>query len=764
MVSNPSSLADPVDAEPVDAVSDEAELGVTVAATAPVEDPAVVSMANVSATRAARVAAIVVIRVRGLVVMAPVVPGEWKSSVRAGLRCGEAPPGSAPGGIRPIREGMSADRHLRVVDPITELRTRLGPPTLPQQLGDILVGDGALAAEDLERALEEQRRTGGRLGEILVARGYVHRLDVFRALSDAWGMPHVDLSRHVLDGELCDELGIDLAELANFSWVPLVREFDTLVVATTERPTPALEDEVRRYAGDGAIAWMVTTDWDLRNAMLRSFGAELTARASRDLAERHPEDSASRVITRPQIAVLAVLLVALVVAAVRAPATTAAMVFLALNAAVVSNVAFKFLAIVAGFGRRARRVVEHVPPVAEVDLPRYTVLVPAFGEANVIADLVEHLGHLDYPRDRLEVLLLLEEVDRPTIEAAMSSGLPAFVRIVVVPDGQPRTKPKACNVGLNFAHGEFLVIYDAEDRPAPDQLRRAVEAFRAAPPEMICLQARLSYWNVDENALTRFFTLEYAHWFDLMLDGLAALRLPIPLGGTSNHFRVAPLRAVGAWDPHNVTEDADLGLRVAGHGMTVSTLASTTDEEACCRPWPWIKQRTRWIKGYMQTALVHTRHPIRFVREAGLHGTLTLVFLVAGTPLAFLAAPVLWIACLVPLAMGNPPQLGFTGFDAPTLAAVSLIIGNTIMVGASVIAALLRRRWDLALWALAMPLYWVLHSIAAWRALGQLITKPSHWEKTPHGLTKHKKPEPQPWPAPPLPAHHVPPGERSEAA
>ncbi len=389
----------------------------------------------------------------------------------------------------------------------------------------------------------------------------------------------------------------------------------------------------------------------------------------------------------------------------------------------------------------------------EHELPRYTVLVPAFGEANVIADLVEHLGHLDYPRDRLEVLLLLEEVDRPTIEAAMGSGLPAFVRIVVVPDGQPRTKPKACNVGLNFAHGEFLVIYDAEDRPAPDQLRKAVAAFRAAPPEMICLQARLSYWNVDENALTRFFTLEYAHWFDLMLDGLAALRLPIPLGGTSNHFRVEPLRAVGAWDPHNVTEDADLGLRVAAQGMTVSTLASTTLEEACCRPWPWIKQRTRWIKGYMQTALVHTRHPIRFVRMAGLHGTLTLVFLVAGTPLAFLAAPVLWIACLVPLALGHSPQLSFTGLDAATLAACSLVIGNGIMIGASVLAALLRRRYDLALWALLLPAYWVLHSIAAWRALGQLITNPSKWEKTPHGLTRHATPAAG-WPAPGLPAHH----------
>ncbi len=650
-------------------------------------------------------------------------------------------------------EAVRTER-ARARDRATDLRARLGPPTLPPQLGDILVQQGALSLENLDRALDEQRRTAGRLGEILVARGYVHRLDVYRALSDAWGLPHVDLSRHVLDAPLCEELGLDVANLAGAAWVPLVREHDTLIVATTERPSPELEADVRVFAGPGGIAWMVTTEWDVRNAVLRSFGGELTIRASSDLAARAPDDSASRVVTRRQVVVLLACLAALVFVGIRAPQATAEGIFIALNVAVVFNVAFKALAIVAGFGRRARRVEAEIPDIPDADLPRYTVLVPAFGEANVIADLVEHLGHLDYPRDRLEVLLLLEEVDRPTIEAAMGSGLPAFVRIIVVPDGQPRTKPKACNVGLNFAHGEFLVIYDAEDRPAPDQLRKAVAAFRAAPPEMICLQARLSYWNVDENALTRFFTLEYAHWFDLMLDGLVALRLPIPLGGTSNHFRVQPLRMVGAWDPHNVTEDADLGLRVAAQGMTVSTLASTTLEEACCRPWPWIKQRTRWIKGYMQTALVHTRHPIRFVRMAGLHGTLTLVFLVAGTPLAFLAAPVLWIACLAPLAMGDGPQLGVTGFDAATLAACSLVIGNGVMIGASVLAAVLRRRYGLALWALLLPAYWVLHSIAAWRALGQLITNPSKWEKTPHGLTKHATPAAG-WPAPPLPAHHA---------
>jgi glycosyltransferase XagB len=379
-------------------------------------------------------------------------------------------------------------------------------------------------------------------------------------------------------------------------------------------------------------------------------------------------------------------------------------------------------------------------PIPDDELPIYTVLVPAFGEANVIGDLVRHLAELDYPRDRLEVLLLLEEVDAATIDAAMHAGMPGSIRIVVVPDGQPRTKPKACNVGLHFAHGEFLVIYDAEDRPEPDQLRKAVAMFRAAGPELVCVQGRLNYHNWNENALTRFFTLEYSHWFDLMLEGLAGLRLPIPLGGTSNHFRADTLRELGAWDPHNVTEDADLGLRAAAKGYRVLTLDSTTYEEACCRTWPWLKQRTRWIKGYMQTALVHLRHPLRFVRAAGPQATATLVLLVAGTPLAFLAAPILWLYLGWSLASGHPPDMGVSGSPLVHVAAINLLVGNGLMIACSAIAAARRRHYGLALFSLLLPFYWVLHSIAAWRALVQLVTKPSHWEKTPHGLSKHAAP------------------------
>jgi hypothetical protein len=627
-----------------------------------------------------------------------------------------------------------------------ELIARLGRPRPAPRLGEELVARGALRKVDLEAALAESQRTGALLGSLLIARGLVRRIEVYRALSEAWGVPFIDLSKNPPDRELVASLGLAPEELARLPWVPVGAGHGHLLIASAIRPDARLAGDIRALTGwDGDVIFRATTEWDLRAAVLRAYGAEMTLRAASSLAEQAPQDSASRVVTRRQaIALLAAL--ALFASLVGyEPSFGSLGVFAALNLAFGGLVAFKSTAVVTGLVRqlgRSRRpaTVSVTAAIPDNELPLYTVLVPAFGEANVIGDLVRHLAELDYPRDRLEVLLLLEEVDGATIDAAMRAGMPGSIRIVVVPDGQPRTKPKACNVGLHFAHGEFLVIYDAEDRPEPDQLRKAVGMFRAAGPELVCVQGRLNYHNWNENALTRFFTLEYSHWFDLMLEGLAGLRLPIPLGGTSNHFRTDTLRELGAWDPHNVTEDADLGLRAAAKGYRVLTLDSTTYEEACCRTWPWIKQRTRWIKGYMQTALVHLRHPIRFARTAGPQATATLVLLVAGTPLAFLAAPILWLYLAWSLAAGRPPDLGVSGSPLEHVAAINLLVGNGLMIACAAIAAMRRRHYGLALFSLLLPLYWALHSIAAWRALVQLVTKPSHWEKTPHGLSKRAAP------------------------
>jgi len=313
---------------------------------------------------------------------------------------------------------------------------------------------------------------------------------------------------------------------------------------------------------------------------------------------------------------------------------------------------------------------------------------------------------------------------------------------VFIPKGQPQTKPKACNVGLFFARGEYLVIYDAEDRPDPDQLKKAVVAFRKGPPHLVCVQAALNYFNSNENFLTRMFTLEYSYWFDYMLPGLDALHLPIPLGGTSNHFRTDILRQLGGWDPFNVTEDADLGMRAATKGYTVGVINSTTYEEANNQLWNWIRQRSRWIKGYMQTVLVHTRHPLGLMKNADLRNIFGFIMLILGTPFIFLSAPPLWLFYLVYLVTGT--HLFDYLFPPITLyiSLFNLLFGNGLMIYLNMLAVFKRNYFNLLLFALLNPIYWVLHSIAAYKALWQLFARPYFWEKTIHGISRELYPKP----------------------
>ena len=254
--------------------------------------------------------------------------------------------------------------------------------------------------------------------------------------------------------------------------------------------------------------------------------------------------------------------------------------------------------------------------IEDAELPVYTLLVPLYREANMLGGLTRALSRLDYPAAKLDIKLILEAVDAETIAAARALDLPGNVEILVVPDLHPRTKPKALNYALPFARGDYLVIYDAEDRPERDQLRKALAAFRQGPPNLACLQSKLNLYNADDNWLTRQFTIEYGALFDGLLPALDRLRLPIPLGGTSNHFRVAALKWLMAWDPFNVTEDADLGTRLARSGYRCQVLSSTTFEEAPVKFVSWLRQRTRWIKGYMQTWLVHMRQPAKAVARA----------------------------------------------------------------------------------------------------------------------------------------------------
>ncbi|HEY7960335.1 MAG TPA: glycosyltransferase [Solirubrobacteraceae bacterium] len=617
-------------------------------------------------------------------------------------------------------------------------------PTAPACSPPPPIGEALLEAELIDRrtldwALARQAETGARIGQILQAAERVHRLDLHRVLGAQWGLEFVDLLRTPVDEALvrC----FDPEELLGEGWIPVGREDERIVVATCEPPADELLERLQeRFGSLGSLVLRSTTPLDIERTVARCFERHIARRSTGELLFRRPELSAAGGFSRGQkLSVLAFLLAVAAGIALNWQ-FTASLLIAGANVAFLGAVGFKLLACAVGMASGARR--EPAGPGCERDdrrLPGYTVLVPAYREANVIGGLMRNLAALDYPSEKLEILVLLESDDEETIAAARAARPPSTVRLIVVPDAQPKTKPKACNVGLFLARGELLVIYDAEDRPEPQQLRKAVAAFERAGERTVCVQARLRYWNDKTNLLTRMFALEYGYWFGVMLPGLDRLRLPIPLGGTSNHFRVDALRRLVGWDPHNVTEDADLGLRAAVEGYRVGVIDSDTEEEACAELRPWIRQRTRWIKGYMQTALVHTRSPRRLVRQVGVRDTFGFLLLIAGTPLTFLLAPLMWVGTAAWYGLGEPhlPLVDSGAFW--TVALINLALGNGVMIALNLLGAIRGRGWRSAPYALLNPLYWVLHSIAAWRALVQLIHKPFYWEKTPHGLDQGER-------------------------
>jgi cellulose synthase/poly-beta-1,6-N-acetylglucosamine synthase-like glycosyltransferase len=313
--------------------------------------------------------------------------------------------------------------------------------------------------------------------------------------------------------------------------------------------------------------------------------------------------------------------------------------------------------------------------------------------------------------------------------------LPAHFKLVVVPDAQPKTKPKACNYALLQAEGTYVVIYDAEDLPAPDQLKKIVVAFSKAEARIACIQCKLNYYNRDQNLLTRWFTSEYSNWFDLLMPGLDAADAPIPLGGTSNHFVTDKLVELGAWDPFNVTEDADLGIRLHKEGYKTAIVDSTTLEEANSELYNWVRQRSRWVKGYVQTWLVHMRHPIRLWRQVGGKSWWSFQFMIAGTFFSFLINPLYWtLTTLWALTSAGVIREVFPGW-VYFPAAIGLLLGNFVFTYVNVAGAMRRGYFDLVRSALLSPLYWAMMSAGAWKGVIQLVYRPFYWEKTVHGLS-----------------------------
>jgi len=417
------------------------------------------------------------------------------------------------------------------------------------------------------------------------------------------------------------------------------------------------------------------------------------------------------------------------------------MVFLALLAlallTLVTAFAFKACAVTAAL--RARGSDRPPPPVPLADLPMISILVPLYREREIARTLVERLRRLDYPRGRLEVLLVLEEGDRLTAAALRRTDLPPWMRIVTVPDGRPRTKPRAMNHALDCARGEIVGVYDAEDAPAADQLLTVAARFAAAPPDLACLQGALDFYNPRASWISRCFAIEYCAWFRLVLPGMAQLGLAVPLGGTTLFIRRDALEQVGAWDAHNVTEDADLGFRLARFGWRTEVIPTTTHEEATARPIPWIRQRSRWLKGYMVTYLVQMRRPRALWRALGSRAFIGMQAHFVTALSQFLLGPLLWSFWLTLFGVGHPAALLLSPV---LLAGVGLIFFLSALAELAIglIATRAPAHRHLSPWVPALLLYHPMAWIAAYKALFELLTAPFYWDKTDHGVTAREPP------------------------
>lgn len=460
------------------------------------------------------------------------------------------------------------------------------------------------------------------------------------------------------------------------------------------------------------------------------------------LADRVPLVSARGLLSKGQRNVVLGFVVLLVVGLVLSVRLTVTALLAVLTVVYVFAVIYRVVLFLRSSRSEAVEEVsdEEALSVPEADLPFYTVMVAAYREAAVIGKLIDHLTQLDYPVGRLEVMVLVEQDDDETLEALARTDAGSQFKLVVVPPGDPRTKPKALNFGLTLARGDLVAVFDVEDTPDILQLRRSAVAMSRLGPEVACIQAKLSYGNAEQNFITKSFTIEYAMWFSFFLPGLVSLNAPIPLGGTSNHFRRGALRALGGWDPFNVTEDCDLGIRMFREGYRVKVLESVTLEEANSDFVNWVKQRSRWYKGYLQSFLIHLRSPAEVTKEMGPKGVLHLCSFVGATPILAVLNPVFWVMTVV-WFVAHPAFL-VEIFPAPVYYAGLTLwsFGNFLLWYLTLLTARHLHREGLVMTALLVPLYWVMMSMAAVKAAWQLVVTPSFWEKTVHGLTPGAEP------------------------
>ncbi|MCL6284359.1 glycosyltransferase [Ruegeria sp. 2012CJ41-6] len=590
-------------------------------------------------------------------------------------------------------------------------------------LGRILVRNGAITHAQLHAALELQLRLNAPIGEIIVAEGWASEDQVQAALVEQRGLAVVDLCRDRPEPTLWDLQPREFWQRTRSA--PFKRTGAFLQVATA-RPDRFAEVEAG-FSETGLIPLPVLGHAAAIDTVFADhFAGPLVHRAETRVA---PEFSC-RGYARTYGLWGGGALAGLAAIASIAPAALAVAAFAA-----------ACLTLLMFFSLRCVGFLAHIlAPTADTDgdlirakLPKVSVIVPLYKEREIANALIRRLGRLTYPKALLDVILVLEAKDAVTRAALEDLVLPHWMRVLEVPDtGGLTTKPRALNYALDFCAGEIVGIWDAEDAPESDQIEKVVQQFDRAGPDVACLQGILDYYNPRTNWRARCFTIEYCSWFRAVMPGIARLGLVVPLGGTTLFMRKTVLEELGGWDAHNVTEDADLGVRLCRAGYRTEFIRTSTYEEANHRLWPWVKQRSRWLKGFMITYLVHMRAPRQLWRDLGVWRFLGVQAFFLGTLGQFLLAPVLWTFWLG--ALGAPgPWTGLIDTQVLTIAATLLLAVEGISFAIAATALSTPGRRFLLPWILAMPLYYPAGVIAAYKALYELAVKPYFWDKTQHG-------------------------------
>jgi glycosyltransferase XagB len=603
------------------------------------------------------------------------------------------------------------------------------------KLGELMLAAGLLDETSLEQLLSLHAQQRVPLGMVAVHEGAVSVLQMHQLLAQQLDVSFVDLTLYPPEKEVMNRR--DITNYLRYRYVPLRRDDDgVLHIAACDMSQQMCAWFAQRYGE--RIGVVMTSPRDILRAVEHHYSRYLARLARTRLHKQLPDKCAyrQRKLTFPALVVALVLVLCVVLVVLWSQARALAVLVGVVNLCYVVAVSFKCMLLYGGAKALQQNTDMPVWTKPEAELPVYSVLVPLYKEAQSVHALLDALQALDYPKSKLDIKLIVEQEDMQTLQAVLQARPMAMVDVIVVPDMPPRTKPKACNYAMSFVRGEFVVIYDAEDRPEADQLKKAVAAFAVASPDVACFQAELGYYNRDDNLLSRWFSLEYGMLFGLLLGGLARWKMPVPLGGTSNHFRVDVLRQLGEWDAYNVTEDADVGIRLATHGYRTCMLHSRTWEESPISLVVWLRQRSRWIKGYLQTWAVHMRDPVMLYRQLGASGFVGFQLFFALSTCVYVFAPLLWG---VVLWHWIDAQQVFTEYLA-----IGVLICGWIVQWLGAVMTLRhvprcqRGGWQMLYATLTFPLYGLLHSVASFKAVWQFIRKPYYWEKTPHGLFKRK--------------------------